>query len=100
MLTQIVPHKVDPVVTPVICPPINQPVAIRDRLEHKLEDMESLGVIKKVEGPTNWVNSLVVVEKPKSKSFRSARIQDHYPKGTPSTTNFGRYCHSFVRGQS
>ena len=30
--------------TPVICPPRNQPVAIRDRLKHELDDMESLGV--------------------------------------------------------
>eukprot|EP00731_Ephydatia_muelleri_P001018 Em0001g1018a len=62
--------KVDPEVTPVICPPRNQPVAIRDRLKHELDDMESLGVIKKVEEPTDWVNSLVVVEKPKSKKLR------------------------------
>ena len=62
--------KVDPDVTPVICPPRNQPVAIRDRLKQELDDMESLGVIKKVEEPTDWVNSLVVVEKPKSKKRR------------------------------
>ena len=62
--------KVDPEVTPVICPPRNQPVAIRDRLKHELDDMESLGVIKKVEEPTDWVNTLVVVEKPKSKKLR------------------------------
>ena len=62
--------KVDPEVTPVICPPRNQPVAIRDRLKHELDDMESLGVIKKEEEPTDWVNSLVVVEKPKSKKLR------------------------------
>ena len=30
--------------TPVICPPRNQPVAIRDRLKHELDDMDSLGV--------------------------------------------------------
>ena len=48
-------------------PPRNQPIAIRDW--QTLEDMEKMGIIRKVDGPTDWVNSLVVVEKPKSKKL-------------------------------
>ena len=32
--------------------------------------MEAMDVIRKVDEPTEWVNSLVVVEKPKSKKLR------------------------------
>ncbi|KAL5479802.1 hypothetical protein EMCRGX_G023380 [Ephydatia muelleri] len=59
-----------PVVKPVISPPRNQPVTIRDRLKTELNKMESMGVIVAVEEPTDWVNSLVVVEKPKTKQLR------------------------------
>ncbi|KAL5468831.1 hypothetical protein EMCRGX_G029953 [Ephydatia muelleri] len=62
--------KVDPTVKPVISPPRNQPVTIRDRLKTELNKMESMGVIVAVEEPTDWVNSLVVVEKPKTKQLR------------------------------
>ena len=36
----------------------------RAKVNEKLEDLLKLDVIEKVEGPTNWVDSLVVVEKP------------------------------------
>ncbi|KAL5486983.1 hypothetical protein EMCRGX_G019531 [Ephydatia muelleri] len=62
--------KLDPTVKPVISPPRNQPVTIRDRLKTELNKMESMGVIVAVEEPTDWVNSLVVVEKPKTKQLR------------------------------
>ncbi|KAL5488848.1 hypothetical protein EMCRGX_G017861 [Ephydatia muelleri] len=59
-----------PLIKPVISPPRNQPVTIRDRLKTELNKMESMGVIVAVEEPTDWVNSLVVVEKPKTKQLR------------------------------
>ena len=62
--------KLDPTVKLVISPPRNQPVTIRDRLKTELNKMESMGVIVAVEEPTDWVNSLVVVEKPKTKQLR------------------------------
>ena len=61
--------EIDPSVTPVVCPPRNQPVALRERLKQTLNEMESMGVIRKVDVPTDWVNSLVVFEKPKSKKL-------------------------------
>ena len=62
--------QTDSSITPVVNPPRNQPVAIRDRLKNTLDDMEKMGVVRRVDGPTDWVNSLVVVEKPKTKKLR------------------------------
>ena len=62
--------QIDPSVPPVVSPPRNQPAAIRERLKKTLDEMEATGVIRKVDEPTEWVNSLVVVEKPKSKKLR------------------------------
>lgn len=52
-----------PNVTPVVHPPRRVPLALHARLKQKLDDMEKSGVIKKTDKPTEWVNSLVVVEK-------------------------------------
>ena len=40
---------------------------LKDRLKDELKKMEETGVIIKVTEPTDWVSSLVVVEKPKGK---------------------------------
>ena len=37
---------------------------LRKRLKEELDSMEKEGIIVKVEEPTEWVNSLVIVEKP------------------------------------
>lgn len=52
----------------------SQPVALRDRLKQALEELEMDGVIEKVDQPTEWVNTVVVVEKPGSKN-RSQTIE-------------------------
>ena len=44
-------------------------MAIRERLKQTLNEMEEMGIIRKVYQPTDWVNSLVVIEKPKSKKL-------------------------------
>ena len=56
--------EVDPTVTPVINPPRTVPAALRDRVKEELDDMEKRGVARKVEEPTDWVNSMAIVEKP------------------------------------
>ena len=56
-------------VTPVIHPPRRVPLSILERLKVKLTDMENAGVIRKTTKPTDWVNSLVIVEK-RDKSLR------------------------------
>ena len=50
--------------TPVIHPPRRVPFALKDKLQNELKRMEDLDVIEKVTIPTDWVNSLVTVEKP------------------------------------
>ena len=50
--------------TPVINPPRTVPAALRDRVKEELDDMEKRGVVRKVEEPTDWVNSMAIVEKP------------------------------------
>ncbi|XP_032895940.1 uncharacterized protein LOC116985324 [Amblyraja radiata] len=45
-------------------PPRTIPYKIRDKVKAELERIESLGVIKPVSEPTDWVNSMTVVNKP------------------------------------
>ena len=40
--------------------------------------MEATGVIRKVDEPTDWVNSLVVIEKPKSKKRPKTSCREHF----------------------
>lgn len=54
-------------VTPVVHAPRKIPVTLTNRLKEELQRMEKLKVITKVDGPTDWVNSMVIVEKPDSK---------------------------------
>lgn len=51
---------------PVIHAPRRVPVALRDRLKAELDRMVNLGVIKRVEEPTDWVNSMVCVSSKKN----------------------------------
>ena len=46
-------------------PPRKVPVALHARVKEELQRMENDGVIKKQEKPTDWVNSMVIVETPK-----------------------------------
>ena len=54
---------VDSTFTPVIQAPRKIPFALRNKLKVELDRMERLGVISKVNGPTDWVSNLVLVEK-------------------------------------
>ena len=57
--------KLDPSVPPVVHAPRKVPVALHDCVKEGLQRMENDGVIKKQEEPTDWVNSMVIVETPK-----------------------------------
>ncbi|XP_048054388.1 uncharacterized protein K02A2.6-like [Megalobrama amblycephala] len=48
---------------PVVHAPRRVPAPLRDKLKQELERMTAMGVIKKVEQPTEWVNSMVCVRK-------------------------------------
>lgn len=49
---------------PVVHAPRKLPIAMRDSVKQKLDEMLEQGVIAKVEGPTDWVSSMTVVRKP------------------------------------
>ena len=49
---------------PVVEPCRKVPFAQHEELKKELERMESLNVIQRVEEPTEWVNSMVIVTKP------------------------------------
>ena len=75
---------------PVVNPPRKVPIALRDKLKSELDRMEKSDVIAKVATPTEWVNSLVVVEKPNGKlrvcldplHLNQAIQRPHYPMRT------------------
>uniref|UniRef100_A0A8C6PJV3 Gypsy retrotransposon integrase-like protein 1 n=1 Tax=Nothobranchius furzeri TaxID=105023 RepID=A0A8C6PJV3_NOTFU len=55
--------RVDERVKPVIHPCRKVPFALQKPLKAELDRMENLGVIENVDEPTEWVSSLVIVEK-------------------------------------
>jgi len=54
----------DPSVKPVQHAPRRVPVALRNRVKAKLDDMERKGIVEKVAIPTDWISSMVVVTTP------------------------------------
>lgn len=55
---------VDESVTPSAQAMRRIPFSRKQQVVDKLEELEALEVIEKVNGPTSWINPLVVVEKP------------------------------------
>lgn len=66
-------HEIDGTATPVINPPRRVPFALKDKLKSELDRLEGLQMIRKVNKPTEWVSSLVVVKK------RNGKLRKHYP---------------------
>lgn len=54
---------VDPSVTSVIYAARTVSLALHKKVKPKLDELESLQIVSKVDVPTDWVNSLPVVEK-------------------------------------
>ena len=54
-------------VTPVVTPVRKIPLALKPKLEKELKRMVDLDIIVSVQKPTDWVNGLVVGEKPNGK---------------------------------
>ena len=52
---------------PSVHPPRRVPFALHDRLKEELDRLVNEEIIQKVDHPTDWVNSLVIVEKPNGK---------------------------------
>ena len=86
-------HKIQlkPDVNPVIHLPRKVSISLCDKLENKLERMESLDVIAKVMVPSNWVNPIATPEKQRtgalrvcldSRDLNQAVKREHYPLPT------------------
>ncbi|KAK2713261.1 hypothetical protein QYM36_009211 [Artemia franciscana] len=49
---------------PTVQPPKRVPIALQEKLKEELDRLEVMGIIEKTTTPTEWVNSIVVVQKP------------------------------------
>lgn len=49
---------------PVAEAPRKIPIGIEQQVKQELDKMEQLGIIKKVQQPTEWVSQMVVLKKP------------------------------------
>lgn len=76
---------------PVVDPHRRVLFALREKLRSELDSMEQSDVITKVSTPTQWVNSIVIVEKSLSGKLRicldpqesnKAILRPHYPMRT------------------
>ena len=75
---------------PVVHPPRRVPVTLRPKIKEELQRTERLEVIEKVQEPTEWVNSMVVIRKPNGKlricidprDLNKVVKREHYPMRT------------------
>ncbi|KAK3107438.1 hypothetical protein FSP39_014641 [Pinctada imbricata] len=81
--------KLGPNVTPVIHPPRKIPISLMDKVRNELKSMEEKGVIVKQTEPTEWVNSMVIVNKGNKiricidpKDLNHAIMKEHFPLKT------------------
>ena len=79
--------KIDTSVRPTQLPTRKVPVALRGQLRDKLDRLEAMGVISRVNDPTDWVSSLVITQKRNGsirvcvdpKPLNKALKRSHYP---------------------
>jgi hypothetical protein len=86
-------------IKPVVEPCRKVPFGLNDRLKQELDRMESMNVIVKVNKPTEWVNSMVIVHKPNGqlricldpRNLNKAIKREHYklPTREEISANFG-----------
>ena len=77
---------------PMVHPPRRIPIAIQDKVKHELNRMVKLKVIEKITEPTDWVSSMVTVQKPNGslricsdpKDLNLAIKRQHFPMATAS----------------
>jgi hypothetical protein len=82
--------KIDHSIPPIVEPPCKILHTLKDKVLEKLQRMESLNIISKVETPTQWVSPIVVVKKPSGKvkiclnprELCKAILREHYPLKT------------------
>jgi len=91
-ITDILYHiNTDPSCQPVIHPPCHVPIKLWSKIkEEEVKRMEILDVIEKVNTPTSWVNSMVMIVKPNGtlhicidpRDFNKAIRHEYYPMQT------------------
>ncbi|XP_061193379.1 uncharacterized protein K02A2.6-like [Saccostrea echinata] len=81
--------KVDKSVSPVVHAPRKVPFTIKRKVKTELDRMEKQKIIEKIQQPTEWVNSMVVVEKPYKvricldpRDLNKAVRREHFPMKT------------------
>jgi transposase InsO family protein len=82
--------EIDTTVKPVVHAPRKVPIALKTKVKEELDRMVKQGVIVPVETPTDWVSSMVVVQKPGGKiricidprDLNKAIKREHYPMKT------------------
>ena len=57
--------EIDPNIRPVQHTPRRVPVPLKTKLKEKIGEMEKEGIIIQETKPTNWISSLVAVQKPR-----------------------------------
>ena len=62
-------------IPPVVHPPRRLLVALMEPVKQKLEQMVADGVAVKEDGPSDWVNSMLVVDKKKKSLERRKKVK-------------------------
>lgn len=57
--------EIDKTVTPVKHHPRRVPIALREEVREKIDQMEAAGMISRVTDPSDWISSMVIVKTPK-----------------------------------
>lgn len=82
--------RIDNDAKPVVNPPRKIPYALRNKVKNELQRLEKMRVIQKVTEPTEWVNSLVVVQKQNKdvrlcldpRELNKSILREHFPMKT------------------
>ena len=56
--------KMRKVISPKVHPPRKIPASLQEKIKEELDNIEKTVMIRKIDEPTEWVNSMVLVEKP------------------------------------
>ena len=79
----------DDSVPPVVHPPRRVPVALRNQIKEKLDEMVASGILAPVTEPTEWVSSMLVIVKPNKlricldpRDMNKAIRREHYQMPT------------------
>ena len=79
--------RIDDSVNPVQHRPRRTPVMLRADIINKIKELETAGVVSRVDEPTDWISSLVAFRKPNGKirpcldpkDLNRAIVRNHYP---------------------